>query len=112
MPTSPRHISSAVSQTTKLSTLRSTLESASMRCSARTLVSPVSSNAAGVRLRSRPRSRTAPECSLVNDRFTALRPTRFAMNAMRRIATILSGGPSNQSATSESFSSSSTVLRT
>ena len=84
-----------------------------MRCSARTLVSPVSSSAAGVRLRIAPmRSRTAPECSLVNERFTALRPTRFATNAMTRIATILSGGPSNQSATSESFSSSSTVLRT
>jgi hypothetical protein len=113
IPTSPRHISPATSQITKLNTLRRTLESASMRCSARTLVSPVSSRAAGVRLRIAPmRSRTAPECSLVRERFTALRPTQFAMTAMTRIATILRGGPSSQSATSESFSSSSTVLRT
>jgi hypothetical protein len=102
-----------VAQTTKLSTLRSTLESASMRCSARTLVSPVSSSAAGVRLRMAPmRSRTAPECSLVSERFTALRPTQFATDARTRIARIFNGGPSSQSATCESFSSSSTVLRT
>ena len=80
-----------------------------MRCSARTLVSPVSSSAAGVRLRIAPmRSRTAPECSLVSERFTALRPTQFAVNASTRIATILKGGPSSQSATSESVRSSST----
>ena len=47
-----------------------------------------------VRLRIAPmRSRTAPECSLVNERFTALRPTRFAMT---RVATIFKGGPSRR----------------
>ena len=98
IPTSPRHISAATSQITKVTTLRRTLESASMRCSARTLVSPVSSRAAGVRRRIAPiRSRTAPVCRRVSDRFTARRARRSRIMAASTMRAIFSGGPSSQS---------------
>ena len=108
IPTSPRHISSATSQITNVTTLRRTLESASMRCSARRLVSPVSSSAAGVRRRIAPiRSRTAPVCRRVSERLTARRAMRLRTAAAIRIRTIFSGGPSSQSARSVKVFSSS-----
>jgi len=108
IPTSSRHMSTATSQITNVTTLRSTLESASMRCSARRLVSPVSSSAAGVRRRIAPiRSRTAPVCKRVSERFTARRATRLRTAAAIRIRTIFSGGPSSQSVMSVKVFSSS-----
>ena len=99
----------ATSQITKSGTLRSTLESASMRCSARRLVSPVSSSAAGVSRRTAPiRSRRAGvqarERALDGAPRQALRTA-----AAIRIRTIFSGGPRSQSVGSVGWVLSSSI---
>ena len=113
IPTSPRHISAAVGADHEAEhAAQDARERVDALLGAHAGLAGLQQRGGRALAHAPMRSRTAPECSLVSERFTALRPTQFATDARTRIARIFNGGPSSQSATCESFSSSSTVLRT